>query len=365
MSVVSTRPEIIKMAPVMREINKRGIEHVFVATGQHYDFLLFEKILEDLELDTPDYNLEIGSGTPGLHIGLGMLMLERVLDKEKPDIVLAQGDTDSVLAAALAAHKNHYVFGHVEAGLRNYDFWMPEEGNRRLADHISNYLFAPTQLSKNNLLKESISEDRIFVTGNTVVDAVIQNLPIAERKSKIMEKIPFTPKDYILITYHRAENTTKEKLKKFIEILQALSEQGHKMIYPMHPRTKNLLRIYELSSKIEGIENLHITEPLGYLDFLILMKNAKIVLTDSGGLQEEGTVLRAPVLVMRKSTERPEALGKGCELADMNTERILPLVNNPQPVAAKSPFGDGKAAERIVKILISKELRKENTVFNV
>ncbi len=351
MSVVSTRPEIIKMAPVMREIEKRGIEHVFVATGQHYDFLLFEKIINDLELKPPDYNLEIGSGTPGLHIGLGMLMLERVMEKEKPDIVLAQGDTDSVLAAALAAHKNHYVFGHVEAGLRNYDFWMPEESNRRLTDHISNYLFAPTELSKENLLKENIPEERIFVTGNTVVDAVLQNLPIAERKTKIMDKIPFNAKDYILITYHRAENTTKDRLEKFIEILKRLSNEGHKMIYPMHPRTKNLLRIYGLSDNMEEIENLFLTEPLGHLDFLVLMKNAKVILTDSGGLQEEGTVLKVPVLVMRESTERPEALGKGCELVDMNIERILNLVNNLPHVAAKSPFGDGKAAERIVDII--------------
>lgn len=351
MSVVSTRPEIIKMAPVMREIEKRGIEHIFVATGQHYDFLLFEKIIEDLELNPPDYNLEIGSGTPGLHIGLGMLMLERVLDKEKPDIVVAQGDTDSVLAAALAAHKNHYLFGHVEAGLRNYDFWMPEESNRRLTDHISNYLFAPTELSKINLLKENIPEERIFVTGNTVVDAVIQNLPIAEKKSKIMEKIPFEPKEYILITYHRAENTTKEKLERFIEILEKLSKQGHKMLYPMHPRTKNLLRIYELSNKIEAVENLLITEPMGYLDFLILMKNARIILTDSGGLQEEGTVLKVPVLVMRNSTERPEALGKGCELVDMDYQKILYFVNNP-PEVTECPFGDGRAAKKIVEFVM-------------
>ena len=352
MSVVSTRPEIIKMAPVIREIKKRGIEHVFVATGQHYDFLLFEKILDDLELDPPDYNLEIGSGTPGLHIGLGMLMLERVIEKEKPDIVLAQGDTDSVLAAALAAHKNHYLFGHVEAGLRNYDFWMPEESNRRLTDHISNYLFAPTELSKENLVKENIPEERIFVTGNTVVDAVLQNLPIAERKSRIMNEIPFGPKEYVLITYHRAENTTKDRLKKFIHVLRELSRLGHKMIYPMHPRTKNLLRIYELSKEIENIDNLLLLDPLGYLNFLILMKNAKVILTDSGGLQEEGTVLKVPVLVMRESTERPEALGKGCELVDMNTEKIVNLVNNP-PEVNGTPFGDGRAAERIVDIIKS------------
>jgi len=353
MSVVSTRPEIIKMAPVIREIKKRGIEHVFVATGQHYDFLLFEKILDDLELDPPDYNLEIGSGTPGLHIGLGMLMLERVIEKEKPDIVLAQGDTDSVLAAALAAHKNHYLFGHVEAGLRNYDFWMPEESNRRLTDHISNYLFAPTELSKENLVKENIPEERIFVTGNTVVDAVLQNLPIAERKSRIMNEIPFGPKEYVLITYHRAENTTKDRLKKFIHVLRELSRLGHKMIYPMHPRTKNLLRIYELSKEIENIDNLLLLDPLGYLNFLILMKNAKVILTDSGGLQEEGTVLKVPVLVMRESTERPEALGKGCELVDMNTEKIVNLVDNP-PEVNGNPFGGGKASERIVNIIEKK-----------
>ena len=354
MSVVSTRPEIIKMAPVIREIEKRGFEHIFVTTGQHYDFLLFEKIINDLELPDPDYNLEIGSGTPGLHIGLGMLMLERVLDKEKPDVVLAQGDTDSVLAAALAAHKNRYVFGHVEAGLRNYNFWMPEESNRRLADHISNFLFAPTDISKKNLLRENIPEEWIFVTGNTVVDAVLQNLPVAMRKSKIMEKIPYGEKEYVLVTYHRAENTTPDRLKKFLKIIETLSREKFKIIYPIHPRTKNLMKIYGLLNKLTSLENIFVMEPLGYLDFLVLMKNAQVILTDSGGLQEEGTVLKVPVLVMRESTERPEALGKGCELVGMDIEKIMGYLKEP-PIVEGSPFGDGKAAERIVNI-ISEEL---------
>ena len=353
MSVISTRPEIIKMAPVIREIEKRGIEHVFVATGQHYDFLLFDKIISDLDLSNPDYNLSIGSGTPGLHIGLGMLLIEKVLDKERPDIVLAQGDTDSVLATGLAAHKNRFVLGHIEAGLRNYDFWMPEESNRRIVDHISNYLFAPTELSKSNLLKENIPEERIFVTGNTVVDAVMQHIPLAERKSSVMEEVPYGPGEYILVTFHRAENTTSEKLRIFIDILHRLSQKGYRMIYPMHPRVKNLLRIYGMTSEIEGIENLYVTEPQGYLDFLVLMKNARVVLTDSGGLQEEGTILKVPVLVMRENTERPEALGRGCELVGLDYEKILKYIENP-PRVGECPFGDGRASERIVEIITRK-----------
>jgi len=358
LSIVSTRPEIIKMAPVIREVEKRGLDHVFVATGQHYDFLLFDKILEDLALPKPDYNLTIGSGTPGLQIGLGMLLIEKVLDKEKPNIVLSQGDTNSVLAAALAAHKNHYSFGHVEAGLRNYNFWMPEESNRRLTDHISNYLFAPTELSKENLLKENIPEDWIFVTGNTVVDAVLQHLPIAEKKSDIMKNMPFTKREYILVTYHRAENTTKENLKKFMDIIEELSKRGHTIVYPIHPRTKALSKQYGWLTKFENTPNLVLIEPLGYLDFLMVMKNAKLVLTDSGGLQEEGTVLGVPILVMRESTERPEALGKGCELVGLNKDKILSLVETPPKPADKSPFGDGKASKRIVDILMNTQWRE-------
>ena len=358
LSVVSTRPEIIKMAPVIKEIEKKGIDHTFVTTGQHYELLLFDKIIEDLGLPHPDYNLTIGSGTPGLHIGLGMLLIEKVLDKEKPDTVLSQGDTNSVLAAALAAHKNHYLFGHIEAGLRNYDFWMPEESNRRLVDHISNFLFAPTGLSKSNPLKENIPEERIYVTGNTVVDAIMQHLPLAERKSDIMKKVDLVERNYILLTYHRAENTTKEKLQVFIDIVQAIANKGHLLVYPIHPRTKNFLKLYGLLTKLKKVENLIITDPLGYLDFLIVMKNTRLILTDSGGLQEEGTVLKVPVLVMRNNTERPEALGKGCELVGLDKNKILSLVDNPPKPAKKSPFGDGKASKRIVDILMNAQWRE-------
>lgn len=344
MSVVSTRPELIKMAPVIEELNKKSIENLFITTGQHYDFLLFEKMIKDLNMPEPDYNLTVGSGTPGIQIGISMLVLERTLEKEKPDIILAEGDTNSVLATALAAHKNNYIFGHVEAGLRSFDLTMPEESNRLLTDHISNILFAPTETSKKNLLNENIDEKRIFVTGNTIVDAVKENIPIADEKSDIMSRI--NEEEYTLLTLHRAENTTKEKLLELIRILKKVKQS---IIFPIHPRTKKLLKFYGLEKEINRLDNVQLIEPLGYLDFLVLMKNASLILTDSGGLQEEATVLKIPTLVLRQNTERPEALGKGCELTGIN-DKLIKKINNP-PEPKECPFGDGKSGKRIVKIL--------------
>ncbi len=360
LSVVSTRPEIIKMAPIIRKaIKLNNVEHVFVTTGQHYDFLLFEKILNDLNLPMPDYNLSVGSGSPGIQIGVGMLLIEKVLDKESPDIVLAQGDTNSVLATALAAVKNGYLFGHVEAGLRSYDMTMPEEINRRLTDHISNILFAPTNVSKDNLLKENIESFRIYVTGNTVVDAVKEHLPIAMKKSSVLEQLDVEPNNYILLTLHRNENTNKDALSKITRILKKIcSELNENVVFPIHPRTENLLKVHGLFEKIRKIENLHIIPPLGYLDFLVLMKNAKLVMTDSGGLQEEATVLKVPVIVLRYNTERPEALGKGCVLAGLEEDLILKHVADPPEIAKECPFGDGRASDRIIDVLLNEDLEK-------
>jgi UDP-N-acetylglucosamine 2-epimerase (non-hydrolysing) len=346
------------MAPVIKALSKKKIQHVFVTTGQHYDFLLFDKIIDDLGLPKPDYNLTIGSGTPGLQIGIGMLVIERVLDKEEPNIVLAQGDTNSVFAAAIAAHRNGYLFGHIEAGLRSYDMTMPEESNRILTDHISNILFAPTELSKSNLTKENIEKKRIIVTGNTVVDAVFQNIPIAKKKSDIMKKLSLTPRSYILGTYHRAENTTKENLLRLIDILNKLSKKDQKIVIPLHPRTIEILKINNMLSRLNNIKNLMTTEALGYLDFLLLMKNAKLLLTDSGGLQEESMVLKVPTLVLRYNTERPEALGKGCKLVGLDKDLIMKLVDKPPKVSDKCPFGDGKAGEKITDFLKNIDLEK-------
>ena len=223
-------------------------------------------------------------------------------------LFLVEGDTNSVLAAALAANKRFIPIGHVEAGLRSFDFRMPEEYNRRLTDHMSEYLFAPTERAKTNLIKESVW-GKIYVTGNTAIDAVIQHLPIAERKSDIMRKIPF--KTFALATAHRAENVDNVSvLESFMDVF---SKSPIPIVYPMHPRTKKRLEENNMLSQMEALKNVLILPPLGYLDFLVLMKNCKLIITDSGGIQEEATApaIRKPVLVMRLSTERPEAVEAG------------------------------------------------------
>jgi len=219
--IIGTRPEIIKMSPVIRECEKQNIDYFILHTGQHYSYNLDRIFFEELELPLPKYNLDVGSGTHAEETGEMLMGIEKVLKEEKPDVVLVEGDTNTVLAGALAATKLHIKVGHVEAGLRSYDRTMPEEINRVLTDHISDYLFAPTVKARENLLREGIEEDKIFVTGNTIVDAVYQNLEIARRKVDILNKLNLNPEGYFLVTAHRQENVDiKERLKGILEGLE-------------------------------------------------------------------------------------------------------------------------------------------------
>jgi UDP-N-acetylglucosamine 2-epimerase (non-hydrolysing) len=281
-----------------------------------------------------------------------MMQMDQLLNKIEPSIVMVEGDTNTVLATALAANKSVVPVGHVEAGLRSFDLRMPEEHNRRLTDHISGFLFAPTEKAKANLEKESVW-GKIFVTGNTVIDAVNQHLPIAEKKATIMEKVPF--KQFALATAHRAENVDNlEVLKTFMEVF---AESPVPIVYPMHPRTKKRLQENNLYSHIERLKNVLVLPPLGYLDFLTLMRKCKVIITDSGGIQEEATApsIRKPVLVMRLSTERPEAAEAGfAKVVGTEKKQILSALNSLgdfKNLPSVSPFGDGYAAERIVDIL--------------
>jgi UDP-N-acetylglucosamine 2-epimerase (non-hydrolysing) len=351
--VAGTRPEIIKMAPIVRALQKNVIPLKFVHCGQHYDYNMAQQFIEDLELPPPDYTFKIGSGSPGVQTAQIMMHMDALLEKTTPSIVLVEGDTNSVLAAALAANKRGVPTGHVEAGLRSFDLRMPEEHNRRLTDHISEYLFAPTVRAQANLKREHVWGN-IYVTGNTVIDAVIQHLPIAEKKSEILEKIPF--KEFALATAHRAENV--DDLSVLGNFIEAFAEAPLPVVYPMHPRTKKRLRQNSLFSKIEKLDNLLILPPLGYLDFLVLMKESKFIVTDSGGIQEEATApgIRKPVLVIRLSTERPEAVETGfAKIVGIEKRGILTAIeatmNNQEKLPEKSPFGDGDAAEKIVETI--------------
>ena len=348
--VAGTRPEIIKMAPIIRALQKTGIPLKFVHCGQHYDYNMAQQFIEDLELPPPDYSFTIDVGSPGAQTAQIMLHVDSLLGKIVPPVVLVEGDTNSVLATALAANKRGVPIGHVEAGLRSFDLRMPEEHNRRITDHISEYLFAPTVMAKANLKRERVWGN-IYVTGNTAIDAVLQHLPIAEKKSKIMDKIPF--ETFALATAHRAENV--DDLAVLRNLMDVFAEAPLPVVYPMHPRTKKRLRQNNLFSKIEKLDNLLILPPLGYLDFLVLMKESKLIVTDSGGIQEEATasVIRKPVLVIRLSTERPEAVKTGFAKV-VGTEKrdilasIQATVDSREKLPEKSPFGDGDAAKKII-----------------
>jgi UDP-N-acetylglucosamine 2-epimerase (non-hydrolysing) len=355
--VVGTRPEIIKMAPVIRALKKNGIPLIFVHCGQHYSHNMSQQFIEELELPKPDYEYKVKAYSQGIQTATIIARMEKLLKKTSPSLVLVEGDTNGVLATALAAVKLGTRVGHVEAGLRSFDLRMPEEHNRRLTDHISTYLFAPTTTAENNLKRENVW-GKIYVTGNTVIDAVTQHLPIAEKKSKILETVRF--EKYILATAHRAENVDDfAVLKNFME---AFEEAPLPVVYPMHPRTKKRTRQNKFYTKIKNSRNIQILPPLGYLDFLVLMKKCEIIVTDSGGIQEEATApcIRKPVLVTRLSTERPEAVEAGfAEVVGVEKHEIIKaihkLLNNQKELPEKSPYGDGKAAERIAEI-IRKEL---------
>jgi len=355
--VVGTRPEVIKMAPVIRELNKRKLDFTFIHTGQHYDYEMSKIFIEELKLPKPHWSFMLENRKPASQIGEMMTKLEKVLIETNPIFLLIQGDTNTMLAAALTGVKLSIPVGHVEAGLRSYDWRMPEEHNRRMVDHISDILFAPTENARKNLENEHV-HGKIFVTGNTVVDAVIQHIKIAEKSSKIMSKIPF--KEYILITAHRAENVDNPKvLKNFVK---AFIELPIPAVYPLHPRTMKRLKENNLYHKLSCSDKLLLLPPIGYLDMLVLMKNCKLILTDSGGLQEEATVpsIRKPVLVLRQSTERPEAVDAGfAKIIGTEKMKILKEVektlNSDLELPSTSPFGDGKASKRIVDILV-KEL---------
>jgi len=349
--ILGTRPEIIKMSPIIRECERLGLDYSVLHTGQHYSYNMDKVFFEDLELPDAKYNLDIGSGSHGKQTGKMLIGIEKILKREKPDVALVQGDTNSTLAGALAAVKLGIKVGHVEAGLRSYDRRMPEEVNRALTDHCSTYLFAPTEKSKKILLDEGISERKIFVVGNTVVDAIYQNFEMAKRKRNILNLLGLKSKSYFLVTIHRQENVDDKE--KFIEIMRGLkkikSEFGIPVVYPVHPRSRKQIKEFGLQQAA-----VRLVSPVDFLSFLQLESNAKLVLTDSGGVQEEACVFGVPCVTLRDNTERPETLEVGSNmLAGTDSDRILECVKTmvTRNNCWENPFGDGNAGKRIVEEL--------------
>jgi len=350
-TVVGARPQFIKMAPVSRELKKAGIDEVIIHTGQHYDYEMNRIFFEQLNIPEPDYYLGVGSGSHGHQTGEMLKRIEEVLMKEEPDLVLVYGDTNSTLAGALAAVKLYIRVAHVEAGLRSFDKRMPEEVNRVLTDHVSDYLFAPTETAVKNLYNEGI-KDRVYLTGDVMYDALLYNIKIARKNSKILDELGLKPKEYLLATVHRAENTdNRENLENIIE---AFIESQELIVFPAHPRTQKYLKAYRLMEKIEKATNIILIPPVGYLDMLVLEENARKILTDSGGVQKEAYFLKVLCITLRERTEWVETVEDGWNvLVGADKSKILNAIRNFEPMGKtySYKFGDGKASKKITKIL--------------
>jgi UDP-GlcNAc3NAcA epimerase len=370
-TVVGARPQFIKAGAVSRaiqDLNKREkrIQEILVHTGQHYDYLMDKVFFKELELPKPDYHLGVGSGSHANQTGMMLERIEAILQKENPKVILVYGDTNSTLAGALAAVKLKIPVAHVEAGLRSYVRTMPEEINRVVTDHISTFLFCPTDQAVRNLLKEGIEDGGTRIVknvGDVMYDSILYYSKIAEEKGTILRDLNLyfsTPnselktQNYYLATLHRAENT--DDPKKLKSIFEALNEIGEKtpVILPLHPRTKKMTKVYRLFSKFK---NIRFIEPVSYIDMLKLEKSAKAILTDSGGVQKEAYWLEVPCFTLREETEWVETIkSKWNSLVGTDTKRIVKEVRHMEGqgryLKRHGLFGGGKSSQKIVKILV-------------
>lgn len=347
--IVGARPQFIKCAAVSRELRKVATE-VLIHTGQHYDDNMSELFFRELEIPKPKYNLGVGSGPHGAQSGEMLKLIEEVLLKERPSYVVVYGDTNSTLAGALAAAKLHIPVAHVEAGLRSFNKRMPEEINRVVTDQISTLLLCPTETAVDNLRREGIRKG-VYLVGDVMCDAMQYSIETAERTSKILERLEVRPKEYLLATVHRAENTDRpENLEKIVSAFDMLAKSGEIVVFPAHPRTKKRL---ETLRRVDGLRNPLVIDPVSYLDMLVLGKHAKVVLTDSGGLQKEAYWFGVPCVTLRDETEWVETVEAGWNtLVGTDPDRIVAAATSPAlPVDPRSHYGDGHAAERVVRIL--------------
>ncbi|MGZ7116437.1 MAG: non-hydrolyzing UDP-N-acetylglucosamine 2-epimerase [Methanobacterium sp.] len=364
--IIGTRPEIIKMAPVIDEMEKRKVEYILIHTGQHYDREMSDQFFIDLELRKPDYNIGVGSGSHGEQTANMIKGLEEVLIDEKPDLVLVQGDTNAVLSGSIVSSKLHIPVGHVEAGLRSYDKTMPEEINREVADVCSKIFFVPTEESAVNLILEGIHPKDIFITGNTIVDACMRHLEIAKKKANLPFKMNENDK-ILTLTMHRAENVDNpSRLKNIVEALLELKEVI--IVFPAHPRTIKNLKKHDLLEKMDDADHIKLIKPVGYLDFLLLLSKSEIIMTDSGGLQEEAITLNIPCTTLRYNTERPETVEAGGNiLVGAKKKKIVDTVreilNDTQMYSkmskARNPYGEGNSSIKIMDAILKQNAHDE------
>ena len=357
LNIVGARPNFMKVAPLHRAFSKNpNITSKIIHTGQHFDAKMSDVFFEQLELPKPHYFLGVGGGSHTEVTARTMIEFEKIVRQEKPDVVLVVGDVNATLACALVAVKEHIPLVHVEAGLRSGDRKMPEEINRILVDSIADHLFITEQDGLDNLKKEGVDAQKVYFVGNVMIDSLIY---YKEKASKLniagQMKIEG---DYILVTMHRPANVdTKEGLESILEIIENASLHLS-IVFPIHPRTKNNMERFGLTERLNDIPNVFITEPQGYLEFLNLMDNAKIIVTDSGGIQEETTFLKIPCLTFRDSTERPITVTMGTNqlLSDLNPvtayQKIKDVLDGNFKKGQIPPLWDGHAAERIADKII-------------
>ncbi len=354
-SVVGARPNFMKIAPIHKSFQKYSdsINHLICHTGQHYDEKMSKVFFEDLELPKPDFYLGIGGGTHAEQTGKIMIEFEKILFKEKPDLIIVVGDVNSTIACTLTAAKLNIKTAHVESGLRSFDRQMPEEINRLLTDAIADYLFVTEKSGIENLRNEGVDANKVFFTGNVMIDSLVSYLPKAEN-SNILKSLGLENQKYVLVTMHRPSNVdNKEQLVKLFDLFNEVAKV-RKVLFPIHPRTMKNLEIFGIKNNLD--KNIILTEPIGYIDFLKCTKNAELILTDSGGIQEESTYLGVQCITLRTSTERPitvelgtnQLLGDDLEKAKEVTFEIL---NGKIKSGTIPPLWDGKAAVRITEIL--------------
>lgn len=357
-SVVGARPNFMKVAPLHRIFQQMTdkINHLLCHTGQHYDYEMSQAFFQDLGLPEPNFYLGAGSGSHAEQTGKIMIEFEKICTQTKPDLVIVVGDVNSTIAATLTATKMGILTAHIEAGLRSFDRSMPEEINRIATDSICDFYFVTEQSGIDNLLREGHNPEKIFFVGNTMIDSLVYILDKIEQ-SNILSILGLECKKFAVMTLHRPSNVDDPyQLASLIEVFEFICNQI-RLVFPIHPRTRKNIELFGFKNKLENIKNLIITEPLGYIDFVKLMKNSRFVMTDSGGIQEETTYLKIPCITMRTTTERPIT----CQIG---TNRLVPpeksrLIQAVQDVLYGSPkdsqipkFWDGKAAERIVDIIL-------------
>lgn len=361
-SVVGTRPNFIKIAPLVKAMGRHDeISHILVHTGQHYDKEMSKVFFDDMDIPKPGINLGIGSDSDVAQTARIMIGLEKVLAKEKPSLVIVVGDVNSTLAAALTARKLGINIAHIEAGLRSFDDSMPEETNRILTDHISSFLFTTEKSANKNLVTEGIDKKKIFFVGNVMIDTLLSHRD-KSRESDILGRLKLKGRDYAVLTLHRPSNVDdRESLARMLDIVEEI-QKSIKIVLPAHPRTLKKLNESGLSSMIAKMKNVLITNPLGYLDFLHLMDNSMIVFTDSGGIQEETTILGIPCITLRDNTERPVTMEQGTNIL-VSTDKAKVLAKSREVIEGRikikktiPELWDGKAAERIVKVIMKTQI---------